>query len=377
MEINQGNIKSSKKYFYEISFIRAIACLCVVTVHVTAGFYYENGNSFNWLTQFLNQISRFGTPAFAIISGFLLYNQVIKRGFNFKKFWKSRFTKVITPFFIWSLLYLLIKWKYNLFAIPSLDSSEEIKYFLYYFFTGKSNYHLYFIAIVVQFYLLFPLLQLFKSKKSLMLFTLISFFVNFFFVEYKIEIGNGLFNKFLNERVFFFHWVYYFFMGGLLVYYWDLIIKWIKQNTIFSMLLGLVVVIGGILEYQLAGWIDSNRSLNMINLPLLFVALAGIYSSLSSWNKIKYYFVEIGNLSMGIYLVHPLILFFLRRYEIFNHYFDRTRFLPLVFLFTLFVSIALVKLIVKLPFGNYIVTVVRSNKRSNIRSSEKPTTISA
>lgn len=363
MDIQQNVIKPQKQYFYEISFIRAIACLCIVMVHVTAGFYYKNDNTFTWLTQFFNQISRYGTPAFAIISGFLLYNQAIKRGFKLKIFMKSRITKVIIPFFIWSIIYLFLKWNYDQFTLPS--STEETKDFLYFFFTGKSNYHLYFIAIVAQFYLLFPLLQYFKSKRSLILLTLITFFINYFFVSNTINIGHGLFNKFFNERVFLFHWVYYFFLGGLLVYYWDRIMMWVKQNTFFSIILGIIVMISGVFEYHFAEWIESNRPMNMISLPLLFIALAGVYTAFSSLTKIRDYIVEIGNLSMGIYLVHPLILFFLRRYDIFDVFYERSRYLPILFLFTFFTSILLVKVIVKVPFGNYIVTVVKSNKKQN------------
>lgn len=70
MSLNQSHLNNikPKSYFYEISFIRAIACLLVLMVHVTAEYYYLNGRNFNWLTYFSNQISRFGTPTFAVAS---------------------------------------------------------------------------------------------------------------------------------------------------------------------------------------------------------------------------------------------------------------------------------------------------------------------
>ena len=102
----------------------------------------------------------------------------------------------------------------------------------------------------------------------------------------------------------------------------------------------------------------------MFSLPILFVALAALYSSYSNdfWIKVRENIVEVGNLSMGIYLVHPLILFFLRRYDIFSFLYERTRYLPIIYLLTLILSIMLVKIIVKLPFGGYVVTVARSRK---------------
>lgn len=356
------SLSSKSKYFYEISFIRALACLCIVMVHVSAGFYYENDKTFNWLTQFLNQISRYGTPAFAIISGFLLYNQALKRKFNVKKFWKSRFTKVISPFFIWSTIYLILKWSHGQFTLPNFNSIEDTKEFLYFFFTGKSNYHLYFIVIVVQFCLFFPLLEYFKSKKSLVLITLSAFFINFFFVNYTINFGSGYFNQFINEKVFIFHWVYYFFLGGLLVHFWEDILTWVKENEKTSLLLGLVTIIGGVFEYKFAGWIDSNRSINMIALPILFISLSALYNILSPWDKLRHSINEIGNLSMGIYLVHPFVLFFLRNYDFFSPLYERTRYLPFVYILTLISSIIIVKSINNLPLGSYIVTVAKPKK---------------
>ena len=250
MELKTKKNNATKKYYYEISFIRAIACLCVVMVHVSAGYYHESGNSFNWATQFLNQISRYGTPAFAIISGFLLYNQAINRSFKVSFFWKSRITKVVIPFIIWSIIYLILKWHYSGFSLPAWNEVEEIKSFVYLFATGGSYYHLYFIAIVVQFYLIFPILQIFKSKEWLTIFTVAAVFINYFFVEFNIEIGSGLFNQFINSKVFIFHWIYYFFLGGILVHYWEGIIDWVNKNKKISLLLGSIVVICGLFEYH-------------------------------------------------------------------------------------------------------------------------------
>lgn len=350
-----------RKYYYEISFIRAIACMCIVMIHVTAGYYYENGSTFNWFTQFFNQITRYGTPAFAIISGFLLYNQVINRRFNLQKFWKSRFTKIIIPFVIWSILYLLLKYFHGQYMLPNFSSTEEIKYFLYFFFTGGSSYHLYFLIIVVQFYFIFGLLHLFKSRNQLILLTLISFYINYFFVQNHIDIGTGFFNEFLNNRVFLFHWIYYFFLGGLMVHVWDPLMQWVKNNSFFSILLGLIVIVGGVIEYQFTDWLATNRPINMINLPLLFIFLSSIYFHLSSLPKIRSFINKIGNLSMGIYLVHPMVLFFFRNYDFLHWIYDYSIMVPVLFVLTMSISILIVNLITKLPFGSYIVTVAKPN----------------
>jgi probable poly-beta-1,6-N-acetyl-D-glucosamine export protein len=118
--------KASRKYFYELNFVRAIACLLVVMVHVTARNYHLNDQTFNWATMFLNQVSRLGTPLFAIISGFLLYNQAINRGFQLNRFVSSRFTKVVIPFVVWSFVYMAI----NSYRFPWSENGHELGDFL-------------------------------------------------------------------------------------------------------------------------------------------------------------------------------------------------------------------------------------------------------
>lgn len=100
-------MSSARGHISEIHILRAIGCLFVVAVHVSGSFYYAHGQQYNEWTLFINQISRFGTPMFALISGFLLFYQTRNRGFNFKKFTTSRFTKIGLPFLFWSSFYLL------------------------------------------------------------------------------------------------------------------------------------------------------------------------------------------------------------------------------------------------------------------------------
>ena len=205
----------SNKYFYDLNFVRAIASLLVVVVHVTAANYHLHDGYLNWMLLFFNQISRLATPLFAVISGFLLYNQAIKGRYQLKRFINSRFTKILLPFIIWSFIYLFLKG----FSFLELTDTHSIKLFIYNFATGKSYVHLYFIAVVIQFYLLFPFIQRFHSKKQLFLLALLALFVNYFYLVSPPEIGSGVVYKFLHERAFLLNWIFYFFLGGLLVHF--------------------------------------------------------------------------------------------------------------------------------------------------------------
>ncbi|WP_374561502.1 acyltransferase family protein [Sinobaca sp. H24] len=98
---------------------------------------------FTAYTYFWNQITRFGTPIFAVIGGFLLFNQYRKRDFILSRFASSRITKVLFPFLFWSVFYIIYKDIAGLRAFPSLGTPGEIIDFAYIFVRGETNYHLY------------------------------------------------------------------------------------------------------------------------------------------------------------------------------------------------------------------------------------------
>jgi probable poly-beta-1,6-N-acetyl-D-glucosamine export protein len=350
--------KSSKKYFYELNFVRAIACLLVVMVHVTARNYHMNDQTFNWATMFLNQVSRLGTPLFAIISGFLLYNQAINnRGFQINRFVSSRFTKVVIPFVVWSFVYMMI----NSYRFPWTENGHESGDFLTSFFLGDGYYHLYFMMVVVQFYIVFPFLQFLNTKKWMIGLTILAFFINYYHMKGPLDTGNELANLFTHDRSSLFYWIFFFMIGGLLVHYWASIMKWVEANAKFCLLIALMMVGVGVYEYQQFGFYSSTRVTNLIIMPIFFVALTGGYFLMGNLEKIRKQMIELGNLSMGIYLVHPLVLFFIQQNVPFL--LERTRWIPVAFVLTVLISILIVKLIFKLPMGQNIVTVAGKKRK--------------
>lgn len=372
--MNAKNVHNDKRLFFdEISFIRGVACLAVVMVHVTANYYYANGNTFNDVTLFFNQVTRLGTPIFAVIAGFLLFNQSINRNFEVGRFVKTRFAKIVIPFLIWSIVYLALKDSYGNSLWPDWSSTEEIKKFFYTFFTGGTHAHLYFIAMVIQFYVLFIGLSFIKSKTTVLLATLFSAFASYFFNRYQIDFGGVYVNEFLNSRSFILSWIFYFMLGGLLLVHWKSIVIYMKKGNLYVHLLALVLF-STTIDYHFQTSNSSNKLLNMINVPLFFISLSTLYHSISTSSKLKKTIVQIGNFSMGIYLVHPLFLYIMARHDLFEGLY-RTRYLILVFIFVIALSFVTVWLISKLPFGKYIVTIATSNTNvtlnKNIPSTNK------
>ncbi|MUV37019.1 hypothetical protein JNUCC1_00825 [Lentibacillus sp. JNUCC-1] len=135
-------------YFVEIPFVRAIACLMIVFVHVTAVAYSRTEGFSYGPNLFVNQFSRLGTPVFAVISAFLLFSSVKKRGFKLRQFLLSRTSKVVAPFAVWTIVYLTVDW----FAGEVVLGGRQMAG---YFVLGTGYYHLYFMVTVIQFYIFF------------------------------------------------------------------------------------------------------------------------------------------------------------------------------------------------------------------------------
>ncbi|WP_261130967.1 acyltransferase [Bacillus sp. Marseille-Q3570] len=346
--------KSKGKFFEEIHFLRAFACIGVVLVHLSASYYNQHDQTYNWLTFALNQLGRFGTPTFALISGFLLFHQVKAKGFDFQRFLKSRFTKIVMPFVIWSIFYLLI----NVFVLKAnLPTGSD---FIETFLTGATFYHLYFMVIVIQFYFIFPLLQSIRTKRSWMIALVLSFITSAFFINLShfMSVQEGL-GAILSNRVFIFTWIFYFIFGGFLAYYWRSITKLITSQTKLVVLVVAVYLLA-IYEYKIMGSIPSNRMTNLINIPLLSMAVIGLFPIIQNLRILYKPLKLIGTLSMGIYLVHPLVLLFLN--QILPHTAWATRGLPIMYVVVMLLSIAIVQAIRKLSFVQYIIPVPRMQK---------------
>ncbi|WP_210366226.1 acyltransferase [Bacillus sp. REN3] len=345
-------MSAKRRYIYEIHYIRAIASLMVLLVHVSASYFYQQGQQYNDFTFFINQISRFGTPMFAMISGFLLFYQTRERGFDLKKFFSSRFTKIGIPFFVWSVFYLLFM--YYAENVNPLENGRKL--FVVNFLSGNAFYHLYFISIVFQFYLIFSILQVFRSRRHWPVLLGIAALVNLYFLKTALPADlDGLLAEFLNQRAFLPKWIYFFIFGGFLAYYWEPLLAFSKRYKIALSGAALVLTVLAVLEYKQVGSIPSNRPTNLINIPVLVLFLAGIMEDIRKTEWLSKFLKTIGTLSMAIYLVHPFVIYVFQKTA--PAFFWKTSLFPVTYGIILALTIVLVKAIRLLPYSNYILTV--------------------
>lgn len=339
----------NKTYLFEIHFLRALACLMVVGVHVSATNSAMNNDTYNSFTYFLNQIGRFGTPIFALISGFLLFYPLTRKKFKIGYFLKTRISKIIIPFLLWSAVYRYLRFYYEKWELA--DPWKEAGTIL----SGNAFYHLYFIAIVVQFYIIFPFIQkIFKTQSLILVFTFISFIISYKLYGFHPNMEGPL-GDYLGGKSFMPIWIFYFAFGGFMAFYWEGIVAVTKKRKWLMLFISIAIFAGAVVEYTMNGYVSNRRISNLINIPLLSLAVVGIYPFLSKWAVIKKPLVVLGQYSMGIYLVHPLILYLMARH-LPESYWDM-KYVAVMFLAVLLIAVAGIRIIQFIPFSSYFIPV--------------------
>ncbi len=141
---------------------RGIAILAVVLIHVTG--HFQKGlrqDAWQWYALAVpNRALQFAVPAFILLSAFLNMRGLL-RGNPLRDYFRKRALRALWPYLLWTLIALLIQYR---FALWNADPDKLITAFTW----GKGYYHLYFLFVVLQLYVLLPLCApWFRTRPSL------------------------------------------------------------------------------------------------------------------------------------------------------------------------------------------------------------------
>lgn len=148
------------KHLYQIDFVRLVTFAGVVLDHVILAIasYGEI------IAQGIGLLLRYTRYCFFALTGFVLTFQYRNRELHAPTFWRRRFKLIGLPFLAWSLFYWVFnRWRrggwetvWAAFDGPAqiVDSLKAIAYDL---ITGHAAYHLYFLSVSMQIYVVFPL----------------------------------------------------------------------------------------------------------------------------------------------------------------------------------------------------------------------------
>ena len=276
--------------------------MAVIAIHTTGNLeeLYNTSRITFHLAVIWRQIVGFAVPLFLSISGYFLSNKLVNNKKKIFEFLSKQVPRVYIPMLIWSTPLLA----HALF----FRDANSVNSIILFIVGGFSVY--YFIALIMQYYLLLPYLQRIATKKGLVLTTIISF------VSLAIFFYLGK-EKLLNIPLILYAgpfpvWIMFFVLG-----------LYLGRNKldISTKILFVFVIIGLFISvaetYFIFHLTNSFQGLGIkIGAFIYSFAVILLLFSLEYkprlksklWNFMAY----LGRISFGVYLIHNYILFIVR-----------------------------------------------------------------
>jgi probable poly-beta-1,6-N-acetyl-D-glucosamine export protein len=170
-------MRNQTRWLEGINFFRAFAIIEIIVFHATVIMTRTNltaPNPTQGIIIALAAFTSFGVEQFLFVSGVVLYNKYYN-GFSLSTFYKKRFSAVVPPYLIWSTFYFFYPYVgavllFSVFHYPTVAYSSisnlalVLRGYLVGLAIGVS--HLWFLVLLMQLYLLYPLLVKFYNRSA-------------------------------------------------------------------------------------------------------------------------------------------------------------------------------------------------------------------
>lgn len=384
----------------ELTPLRGLAFLAIVMQHSLAEYIYRADilSEDSTMLMFIYHLTRFGTPTFVFLSAILLFYNYEQK-LHYPSFIRKRFGDIYVPFLLWTVLYWL---SVRLTAGTNWLSADTWTSLVREWFVPQSGYQLWFVIMVFQFYLLFPLFRkaalflkgklahLNPKKQNRMVLTIIlvsgtAYAYLLYLSYYRMGIWagetSGLALTLLNYRTYsFVMYFFYFILGAMVAFMLERFRAWILKFLPWTALLSIALFI--LLAYDVLRGSGETMNLNIstylkpqtfaLILSQMFL-LYGMMLVVSPQSRFRKWFTWIGRYSYGGYLVHAMVIYgiayFTRPMMLTGYHLPVTL---LTFLLTVMISLLISFGLSKLPGSRYIVGLSRKVKKNRSTDSSIP-----
>ncbi|AYB41923.1 acyltransferase [Paenibacillus lautus] len=329
-------------------YLRVLAAYAVILVHTSAPilYLYNDLNKSYWMIgNAFDSMARWCVPVFFMLSGSFLLEP---KSENLKTFFLKRLNKVLIPLFAWSIIYYV-------FSISVSGSEFSLKIFVKHLLADDIYFHLWFLYVIIGLYLLAPLIRvLIKNlNDQLISYSLIVWFLGVPMVEFFNHVSHFKFAVELPVN----GYLGYFILG----YYLrekELSVKITRVIHIAAIICIFMTFFGvyyetvksaGVFSGYYYGYLTPNTAIISISIFLLF---KGIKTGIKHDSLL----ITISKTSLGIYLIHALIL------KCLSQYFNLTALsfhpilsIPFISILTFVLSALLIFILQRIPVVNKIV----------------------
>ena len=346
------NASPSRPSIFYIDFLRCLAAFAVVLIHVLGPFRFLYGDipESDWLAAAgINSMTRWAVPVFMMLSGALLLST--KREFYCEHYLSKRLAKVAIPFIGWTLIYAFVG---GFFVNELITNSWSFATTLEIVKNSPTHpvwYHLWFFYDFIPLYFVIPfLIPLLKKLTPELTKLVIAVYALMFLMKWlKVE-------SFLLEN--------------LILYTGYLLLGWYLFNrdnskelkywviTGISMLLlnffGTWTVAMETGEYR--SYFMGYKSLNTVIIAGMLFVVGQVYADRIK-GRLRTMITTLSTYSLGIYLLHPLILIPIRQLDngFYSFFGSNWIAIPVISIVVMFVSLLITQLLVKIPYVRKLV----------------------
>lgn len=276
-----------------IQYLRVIACLAIIVIHVSDDKLDETTGLYWWIQNIFDSISRWGVPVFFMITGITFLDKDI----SIKKMYKKYILRMVIIYLFWSTLYTLIFMDFNNISLMNIVESII-----------KGYYHLWFIYAIIGLYMIIPFLKKIVENKNITEYFLIIWFLigSIFYTLGEIPQLENLYTV-IQERLSLFFVLGYsgYCVLGYYIYKYNIFYE--KRKFIY--ILGILGVVITIFVAQVNKGENTFIYENMLpSVILMSMAIFTLFRSNKVLNEKHDYLLTMANYTLGIYLIHPLIL---------------------------------------------------------------------
>jgi surface polysaccharide O-acyltransferase-like enzyme len=334
---------------------RVFAICAVVVVHVASiVLNWDPVGSLNWWAGNLYEsASRWCVPVFVMVSGALLLDPGKQESLG--EFYSKRLARILIPTMFWSLFFIAYGWQLGIAPgkpeIGLIPLTPEI--LLERIRLGEPHYHLWFLYMLVGLYLFTPFFRkivAYCTRRELKVFTLAGLLiagVSFLFGRYT----HNPVNIFLGAFV---YYIPCFFLGYLIKTSHRKIPSWV---LVFGIALGfLATAVGFYMATKSFGMEKGEYFYGYMSFNVVFMSCLLMFP----FKELRLSFLSqplrlLSGLVLGVYLVHPIFLDLLCAWGHGPLSRNRIFSIPLVSMAVLFLSLASVFLISRVPFLRRVV----------------------
>ena len=284
---------SQRIEYYE--FLRGIAIIMVVGIHTSTAYPIDSAVSIG--VAIVRQMLNCAVPIFLVLSGLFCGRKLLDSKEVKISFWKKQIPKVYIPAIIWSLPYFAQN-----IAESNWDGYMFVKQMVILLVCGFSIY--YFIALIIQFYILLPILQ--KYKHIMMPLSIVVSTFSISLITYLSTIQDMHLPLIIYAGPFV-TWFVFFMLG---VYYSSSKINYTVKQAVA------VMIIGFILECIETYWLNTSYgggygiklSAFIYSFGVIMFILSPEVKSAYKSNKFTSIIANVGNISFGVYLTHCFVI---------------------------------------------------------------------